>query len=243
MSSGVKALFVVEGHCEADFVKKVLGPFFHQRCQVGLQPILIETGKRAGGTKSGGGLTTFHQLEKAVRATLKDSSATVVTTMVDTYRFPVKTLPTEFPFREEILCETNLLEKAKRIEQGLSNYFGNSPKFIPFLMVVEFETLLFSDPDILKDRLEERAKREGHQFRKYWKTLEQSLRRCSSVEEINGGRDTHPAARLSKLWGEVEFRKRQVGVPLAEQIGLSRMREKCPHFDEWISSLETKLCP
>jgi hypothetical protein len=57
-------------------------------------------------------------------------------------------------------------------------------------------------------------------------------------EEINDGDQTHPSARLEKHIPSYRRAKKRVGAPAAADIGLPILREKCPHFGQWLTSLE-----
>jgi len=37
---------------------------------------------------------------------------------------------------------------------------------------------------------------------------------------------------------DYEGQKAQVGALVAQDIGLTELRDKCPHFNEWINKLE-----
>jgi hypothetical protein len=48
--------------------------------------------------------------------------------------------------------------------------------------------------------------------------------------------DTAPSKRLLR---EIpEYDKANSGVIVAEQIGLGKMRRRCPHFNDWLTKLE-----
>ncbi len=57
-------------------------------------------------------------------------------------------------------------------------------------------------------------------------------------EEINESPHTAPSKRIIQHLPEYEGQKAQVGPLVAEEIGLHLLREKCPHFNEWIKQLE-----
>ena len=60
--------------------------------------------------------------------------------------------------------------------------------------------------------------------------------RFASPELINHGQHTHPKARIKKYL--VDYGEKADGPPLAQAIGLDRIRQKCPHFDQWLTKLE-----
>ena len=50
--------------------------------------------------------------------------------------------------------------------------------------------------------------------------------------------DTAPSKRIIGQLPRYEHDKATVGVQAAQQIGLSRIRAKCPHFSRWVERLE-----
>jgi hypothetical protein len=57
-------------------------------------------------------------------------------------------------------------------------------------------------------------------------------------EEIDESPDTAPSKRIIKHIPDYEGQKAQVGPLVAEEIGLTALRLKCPHFNDWITKLE-----
>ncbi|NJN55573.1 MAG: DUF4276 family protein [Anaerolineae bacterium] len=57
-----------------------------------------------------------------------------------------------------------------------------------------------------------------------------------SPEMINDDVNTAPSKRLIRLYPP--YNKPLHGNIAAEHIGLAAIREKCPHFNEWVSRLE-----
>ncbi len=58
-------------------------------------------------------------------------------------------------------------------------------------------------------------------------------------EELNESQHTAPSKRIIKYLPNYEGQKAQVGPLVAEEIGLSVLRSNCPHFNEWITKLES----
>jgi hypothetical protein len=89
----------------------------------------------------------------------------------------------------------------------------------------EFEALLFSDASMLADKI-------GVDTGK----IEDVLDEFGEREEINDGPDTAPSKRLLSF--RKGYRKVAMGKTISEAIGISTMREKCPHFDNWLIRLK-----
>ena len=89
----------------------------------------------------------------------------------------------------------------------------------------EFEALLFSAPEILASRLQVKPA-----------LIANIVAKCGSPEEIDDSPDTAPSKRLIQLSNG--FRKTTTGIAVAEDIGLSAIRARCPLFDEWLTAIE-----
>ena len=99
--------------------------------------------------------------------------------------------------------------------------------FIPYLSLHEFEALvLAAEPDDLVSAFPDSKLKEFVAALPTW----------GAPEEIDEGTDSHPSARL--LGAVPGYRKRIDGPRITERIGLTRLRNRCPHFEEWVSRLE-----
>jgi hypothetical protein len=75
---------LVEGQTEEKFIKELLGPYFANQ-SIYIVPIIVSTSRRKSGSKYKGGVVSFEQVKSEVLKLLKDSSANLVTTMIDYY--------------------------------------------------------------------------------------------------------------------------------------------------------------
>ena len=103
-------------------------------------------------------------------------------------------------------------------------------RFIPYLQLHEYETILFADPEAFRIAFEN-CEAQVEQL----KTIAAS---APSIEHINDGEETSPSKRIIKVIPEYEGRKSSAGPDIAAQIGLKTIREKSAHFDAWLSRLE-----
>ena len=145
----------------------------------------------------------------------------LVTTMLDYYR-----LPQDFPGMDDRPVSSNFLAGIRHVEQALSRDF-NDPRFLPFLALHEFEAWIFSCPSTLPDVMTEPVKQP--QFASI----------CNSVqtpEHINERPGQNPAARIESIFPT--YRKVLHGPTATARIGLSRIRSRCQHFDNWLGRLE-----
>lgn len=57
-------------------------------------------------------------------------------------------------------------------------------------------------------------------------------------ERKNESEHSAPSKRIIVYLPDYEGQKAQIGPLVAEDIGLSELRGKCPHFNAWITKLE-----
>jgi hypothetical protein len=218
-----KVLIYVEGQTEETFVRDVLAPFLWQKCQIVLTPTLARTKRTKSGQTFKGGIVSYEQVKRDILRLLGDSSAVLVTTMIDYYG-----LPNDFPGKASLPAGTPY-ERVQYLEQAFKNDIGHS-KFLPFLVLHEFEAFVLVNPENL-----------GRVLPLYKNRLSNLVTNIGSIppEEINEGADTHPSARiLQHLPG---YQKRLHGPRVVQHTGLSTIRNKCPHFKDWLIGLEN-LC-
>ncbi len=106
-------------------------------------------------------------------------------------------------------------------------YDGYRPngRFIPFSAMYEFEAFLFSDPHILSDKLQVHKDK-----------IEDILRECGEPENINDSPISAESKRLEAL--SDRFKKTTTGITIAREIGLQKLRDTCPIFNEWLVKIE-----
>ena len=103
-------------------------------------------------------------------------------------------------------------------------------RFVPFVVMHEFEGLLFSDCDAFARAIGRPALSGPFQ----------AVRdQFDSPEDINDSPTTAPSRRVQELVPGYE--KPLYGNLAALEIGLNTIRRACPHFAEWLSVLEAKM--
>ncbi|NJM93712.1 MAG: DUF4276 family protein [Cytophagales bacterium] len=60
-----------------------------------------------------------------------------------------------------------------------------------------------------------------------------------SPEDINDSADNAPSKRIEKRIPNYARQKTTAGVAAAAAIGLDHLRYRCPHFNDWITRLES----
>lgn len=101
-------------------------------------------------------------------------------------------------------------------------------RFIPYIQLHEFETLLFTDVRVLKyDYLELEDMIKIDQLYEDTKMI--------PPEETNHGVETAPSKRLLQT---VNYKKGDAVSDWLNIIGIDKIRGKCPHFSQWIGKLQ-----
>ena len=211
----------VEGHAEQAFAKQVLVPHLAE-FSIEAKPRLVMTNRKLG---CRGGITDYSKIRSDLAMRLKEDAAPEArfTTMLDLYA-----LPGTFPgWGEAAACPT-ALQKVTALELALQRDLGD-PRFIPYIQLHEFESLLYCDLGELQKRIF------GSEHALI--ALEQSVAHLQP-EDINQGQTTAPSKRIIKHLPVYERAKVRVGAPAAAAIGLSRLRSQCPHFHSWLEQLE-----
>ena len=93
-----------------------------------------------------------------------------------------------------------------------------------------YETLLYADPDAFQISFTDCGRAVA--------ALKQIVASVPSIELIDDGPQTAPSKRIINVLAEYAQRKADAGPEIAEYIGLPTLRQKCPHFDAWITRLE-----
>lgn len=213
-----RLLVVAEGQSEETFVNIVLVPHLNV---FGVHPIstIVETRHLAGRPRDKGGLSSWLKAKKDIQRCVADSDA-VTTTLFDLYG-----LPDDFPGMGQPASK-DLETEVERIETAMASEIG-SPRFIPFLAVHEFETWVFADTEAVA----------SHFGRSTLKAkLDEIVSKFSSIEHINHGPETHPSKRLETLI--TEYKKRSDGPTIMRNVGVRTIRDRCRHFDQWLTRLE-----
>ncbi len=215
-----KLFFFVEGQTEERFSKELLLPYL-ERKGIFLQPIISTTKFVKDGTNFRGGLGPYPRIKKEICNLLRDTSARAVSTMLDFYG-----LPKSFPGRSNPEGNT-CFDRVMFVERSIRDEI-NDERFIPFLTLHEFEGLLFSSPADMAAGLPG-----GHNLEATFKETRQQF---GSPEEINDQPSTAPHQRILNIYPT--YQKPTFGVAIASRMGLEKIREQCPHFSSWLTTLE-----
>lgn len=216
---------ICEGQSEETVVRDVISPAL-QSSGINLLGQTIETSPQ----HKGGGLS-YSRVKKAIKNTLNQKSAPVVTTFIDLYA-----LSTDFPGHEAAQKKSSYADKLKCLEDAfhkdiLKETECRPERFIPYIQPHELEALLFSDIGALVS------------INPNWSTakdeLSQIRSKVSTPEEINDKPATKPAAHLERLLINPSYRKTLHASQAASKAGLSNIEAACPHFANWLTKLRS----
>ena len=216
-----------EGQTEQTFAAIVLSPHLAS-FGVYLSPaILVSHGRRSGRIHRGGGRNYLPMKRDIGRLMSQEKAADVFfTTMIDLYAiYP------SFPKLEEARkLHHSPLARVAFLEEAFAADIGD-PRFIPYLQLHEFETYLFCGPA---------------QFASFFDNCEKKIQVLQTIadahstpEMIDDGPQTAPSKRIIGQIPDYESAKSVAGPQIAQRIGLAVIRAKCPHFDRWLSRLES----
>lgn len=218
----IRLHIITEGQTEEEFVKSILTDhlgYFNITTNVRC----VTTSQKL---KKRGGVVSYEKIKKDINLWLKQDRDTEAkfTTMFDLYA-----LPNEFPQFDEAYKKSDPYEKVKILENALSNDIKD-PRFIPYIQLHEFETLILCDPSKLIDR-----------FPVHRQNIQNLVNVCANFESpelINDGANTAPSKRIIQFIPDYKGAKVSVAPLIIQKIGLETIRRKCPHFNQWITQLE-----
>jgi hypothetical protein len=219
---------VVEGSSEENFVNDVLVRHF-AALNIFVSARKIRTGwDRFFNKPAKGGLLKYILFRNDVLRWIESDRGranTFYTSFIDLYAFP---RDEQSPYVRQIQAINDPYQRIVALEAAIAMDI-NHPYFIPYVQLHEFEALLLVDPDRLITMYPD------------GKTGIKRLKRDigdANPEEINDSSLTAPSKRIIQFFPGYEDQKAQIGPLVAEEIGLLKLREKCPHFNDWITKLE-----
>ncbi|QAT88992.1 hypothetical protein EJ065_7470 [Corallococcus coralloides] len=213
-----RVLILVEGQTEETFVREVLAPHL-LRLGLALIPRLVVTKYVKEGGSFKGGVPQYALVQGDLRRLLGDTGASCVTSMLDYYG-----LPKDFPGLATRPLG-NCYARVEHVERAFAEDIGHR-RFLPHLVLHEFEALLFTDPGQC-----------SISFSTEEITKLQSIRASvQPPEEINEHPDTAPSKRVLAV--SPGYQKTLHGPLAVMSIGLPAIRAACPHFAQWLSKLE-----
>ena len=212
-----------EGASEVNFAQRILAP--HLAPKLVLSRAVLTSRDRKHGLVFRGGLSNYAKAKNDIGLWLREAPEAEhrFTTMFDFYR-----LPNDFPGYAAAQKLSDPYQKVAILEEALRADIGDE-RFLPYLQLHEFESLIFADPAKLD-----------------WEYLDhevgiQHLLAVSAdfanPELVNGSESTAPSKRIEQAIPE--FDKATAGISVLSRIGLLTLKNRCPHFAEWLLKLES----
>jgi hypothetical protein len=223
-----RLLVHVEGQTEESFVNEILRNHLVAKGYHSVSARIVGNARLRGRR---GGIRPWPSVKRDIIHHLREDQNCIATTMIDYYG-----LPQTWPGRARSKSMKSIEQKAQCVQDAVRDdvaaEIGNrfdSERFVPFIVIHEFEGLLFSDcaafsRGIVRPDLEARFRAIRDAF--------------TTPEEINDSPDTAPSKRVKDL--VAGYQKPLLVILAVLEIGLSRIRDECPHFNGWLQQLESR---
>ncbi|MGW0479229.1 DUF4276 family protein [Nonomuraea sp. NPDC003214] len=211
-----------EGQTEETVVREVIDPYLRS-ADVYVTRSIFTTKRPAGGMSHKGGLSTWGKLATEIRLLLRDSSITVLTTLLDYYGLPgdVPGMATRPPGSPH--------DRVTHVERAMTEAVGDA-RFLPHLVLHEIEAWVLVGHDALGELTGDAA---------LARAAEAIVLGAHGAELVNDGADTAPSKRLLNLYPR--YRKTSDGPLVIAEIGIDAVRKGCPHADAWFAAVKASL--
>ncbi len=226
-----RLLVHVEGQTEELFVNELLFPHLRRFGYDAVSARLIGDARQRG--HRGGIIHGWTSVRKGILNHLKEDPRCFVTIMIDYYGMPQEE-PKAWPGRAAA-AHRAFPDKAPTVEAALladvvaeMGAQFNPNRFLPFVIMHEFEALLFSDCERFAAGVEQPA------LAARFTAIRTQF---NTPEEINDSPITAPSKRVEALIPG--YQKPIYGGLAALSVGLDAMRAECPHFCDWLTKLES----
>lgn len=214
-----RLIIICEGETEQGFCNTILSPYFFNK-GIFVEAPLIK--------RSNGGIVRWEILKKQIETTLAKEPSAYVTMLIDYYGLYHKFGFPGWSDSEQIVDKN---DRMKYLENQMSVDINEKVRyrFIPYLQLHEFEGILFCNVDVFKQIIPANELLGMEE-------LEQVIAEYPNPEMINTCKETSPSHRLKRII--LGYNKIVYGNIIAESIGLTTIRQKCPRFDSWLTYLE-----
>lgn len=211
---------IVEGQTEQEFVNELIRPYLLSiNSDVVVTSILIRTS-----SNGRGGFTNYQHLKNDITKALRSNSTDLIVSMfVDFFR-----IPNSVPDYNNIMKTGTHLAQVIQLEAAINTDI-NDWRFIPYIQLHEFESLLFSS---------------NNGFENYFTSAHAAqtsiiISNFSNPEDINSSPESAPSKRLLKI--KPDYDKVLEGNLIALEVGMTTILAHCPRFKEWIDKLAEKI--
>ena len=222
----MRLLIHVEGQTEESFVNEILR---EPLVNAGYESVSARMVGNARLRRRRCGIRPWPSVKQDIVEHLKQDGGCITTTMVDFYALP-QTGDGAWPGRAHA-GGLPVARKAPTVEKGMYDDVAKEidpHRFVPFVIMHEFEGLLFSDcaafsRGIARPELEQAFQQIRDDF--------------DTPEDINDSPVTAPSKRIERLVNGYE--KPLLGTLAILEIGLEGIRRECAHFNKWMQRLES----
>lgn len=213
-----RMIVICEGQTEQEFVRTTLQNYLESK-SVYLEHPLVK--------KSKGGIAPWKDIKDQIEKHLKQEKDAFVTTLLDyygIYEFH------QFPSWQQAHQIQDKNQRLDLLEEAMKNDIDANlrDRFIPFLLLHEFEALVFSDKDCILKQLSPNDINISE--------LDKVFNNFSNPEDINSGKQTSPSHRLLNIIKG--YHKIVYGNIIIGEIGIDRIRNKALRFNNWLNILE-----
>lgn len=224
-----RLLVHVEGPTEETFVNEVLARHLIER---GYERVSARIVGNARQRADRGGIRGWKEVKRDIVRHLSEDPGCKATTMVDYYGLPQsgeKAWPGRgeagnLPFQQKASTVESAIQTDVLEEMGAG---FNKNRFVPFVVMHEFEGLLFSNCDAFARGLGRSS---------LANSLQKIRDQFETPEQINDSPNTAPSKRIVELIPE--YQKPLYGNIAALEVGLDRISAACPNFQAWLQRLE-----
>lgn len=220
----VDVYIIVEGSTERNFVNGLL---VEHLLAHGVRAEALLTGTRQpNGSHRGGHRNSYQAIRLDIACTLDEhcGRGALVSTMLDLYA-----LPDDFPGFVPSAREADPYMRAESIEAAIAEDFPeHRHRLIPYIQVHEFEALVLAGTDAIEFYFPEQHEGVAR--------LAAEVAGFANPELVNDSPETAPSKRLERSIHR--YRKAIDGPLIAQRTGLDTIRNRCPHFNEWLRKIE-----
>lgn len=213
-----RIIIICEGYSELAFCKDILEPHLNQ-FQIELYCELTSQSKD-------GGITKWGHIKDQINKISQEYPDAIITTFLDYYGIDKSH---KFPNWAESKLIQHKTTRMEFLEKGMDDFIEDTINFIPYIQLHEFEALVFSDYNAFEILYDEQ---DANLY-----ALKKICTDYPNPEDINDSAVTAPSKRLIKNINR--YNKKESGIDLLLVIGLEKIRNKCPHFNDWLKKLET----
>lgn len=216
----IRLNITAEGFSEEKFVTDILRPHLLE-FNIYAEVRKVLTNRKL---KKRGGIVSYEKFKQDVSQWFRECPDVYHTTLIDLYG-----LKENFP---GYISSKNLqpYSRVKEMERLLKEDL-NFSKFIPYIQLHEFESLLFSNTPLMEEWLSLYNRLPYQCFTKIKNSVP-----GQNPELINENPETAPSKRILLYCNSYD--KVNDGILILKEIGLANLRSECSHFNDWITQIE-----